>query len=63
MKVFICVLVAFNICSGVKQGGYGGGGGYGNGNGGNHLNIVFETTLLHFIFCQALAMVDMEVII
>ena len=40
MKVFICVLVAFQICSGVRQGGYGGGGygsgsGYGNGPHGN----------------------------
>ena len=40
MKVFICFLVAFNICGGVRQGsggmgGYGDGmGGYGGGNGG-----------------------------
>merc|ERR1712062_19491 len=47
MKVFICVLVAFQICSGVRQeswknhgyggggGGYGSGSGYGNGPNGN----------------------------
>merc|ERR1712172_383284 len=42
MKVFICFLVAFQICCGVKQGGYGGStggpggnGGYGGSSGGN----------------------------
>merc|ERR1712226_219450 len=35
MKVFICFLVAFQICCGVKQGGYGGGPGGPGGPGGN----------------------------